>query len=95
MDTSGISGRFNMAADYTLIDAADKMLEGARLRFDGMNSFDFIVSDYSRELPEGMFDMIASALSIHHPDDTEKAGLYKNIYDKLESAQGAGQGKFC
>jgi tRNA (cmo5U34)-methyltransferase len=70
-------------ADYTLFDASDKMVEVARERFSGMKNFKFIISDYSKELPIAGFDLIASALSIHHLENDAKLKLYKAIYNKL------------
>ena len=72
-------------ADYTLIDVADQMLEIARQRFAGLPNFKFLVQDYSKELPDRKFDLIASALSIHHLENEEKMFLYSNIYSKLEN----------
>lgn len=34
-------------------------------------------------LPDGEFDVIASALSIHHLENEQKAELFCRIYDKL------------
>ncbi|MDR1760456.1 MAG: class I SAM-dependent methyltransferase [Fibrobacter sp.] len=70
-------------ADYTLADVSEKMLEVSRERFAGLSHFDFLILDYSKELPEGRFDLIVSALSIHHLEDEDKLSLYANIYDKL------------
>lgn len=70
-------------ARYTLADVSDQMLEVARLRFTGMNNFSFESVDYSAQLPQGSFDLIASALSIHHLENDSKAALYSNIYHAL------------
>ncbi|KMQ50381.1 type 12 methyltransferase [Chitinispirillum alkaliphilum] len=61
------------------------MLEVARQRFQGLTNFNFSISDYSKELPSSKFDLIASALSIHHIDDTNKVNLYSGIFDKLNA----------
>jgi len=70
-------------ADFTLADISEQMLDAARMRFKGLNNFEFIVTDYSKELPMKQFELIASALSIHHLEDSSKAALYSNIYDNL------------
>lgn len=72
-------------AEYVLVDIADEMLNVARKRFDGIDNVSYQVMDYSKELPSGDFDVIASALSIHHLDDEDKQKLFAKIYDKLPS----------
>ncbi len=72
-------------AEYVLVDIADEMLNVARKRFDGIDNVSYQVMDYSKELPSGDFDVIASALSIHHLDDADKQKLFAKIYDKLPS----------
>lgn len=70
-------------AQYTLVDVAEKMLDIAKVRFQSKNNFTYNVADYSSGLPAGDFDLITSALSIHHLDEGEKHLLYSLIYDKL------------
>jgi len=72
-------------AEYLLTDIADEMLKIARKRFAGCANVSFAVSDYSRELPEGRFDVIMSALSIHHLEDDQKTALFRRIHDRLPS----------
>ncbi len=69
---------------YTLIDISDEMLSIAKERFRHLSNFDFLTEDYSRKLPEDKYDLIASALSIHHLTDSEKLKLYKNVYSSLD-----------
>ena len=71
-------------AHFTLADISEKMLEVGRRRFAGMKNFNFIISDYSKGLPLKSFDLIASALSIHHLENDAKFNLYKQVYDKLD-----------
>ena len=71
------------SAEYVLVDIADEMLHVARNRFDGISSISYQVLDYSKELPSGDFDVIASALSIHHLENEDKQKLFAQIYDKL------------
>ncbi len=53
-------------SNYLLVDIADDMLNVARLRFQGINSVSYQVSDYKKNLPAISFDTVISALSIHH-----------------------------
>ena len=71
------------ASEYVLVDIADEMLNVARRRFEGMENVSYQILDYSKTLPDADFDVIISALSIHHLEDTDKAELFKRIYDKL------------
>ena len=71
------------SAEYVLVDIADEMLNVARKKFDGISSISYQVLDYSKELPSGDFDVIASALSIHHLENEDKQKLFAQIYDKL------------
>ena len=71
------------SAEYVLVDIADEMLNVARKRFDGIDSISYQVLDYSKELPDGDFDVITSALSIHHLENEDKQKLFAQIYDKL------------
>ncbi len=70
-------------AKYTLVDISDKMLSIARKRFEHLPNFNYIIEDYSKKLPENRYDLIASALSIHHLTEPEKVKLYKNVYHSL------------
>lgn len=73
-------------ARFSLVDVSDKMLEIAKQRFTSMKNFEFIVSDYSKELPSATYDLIASALSIHHLNADEKTRLYSSIYNRLNES---------
>ena len=73
------------SAEYVLVDIADEMLNVARKRFDGIDNISYQVLDCSKELPKGDFDVITSALSIHHLENQEKQKLFAQIYDKLPS----------
>ena len=70
-------------AEYLLVDIAEEMLQIAKKRFDGLSNVSCEIADYSQGLPVGEFDVILSALSIHHLDDDGKAALFSRIYDKL------------
>lgn len=70
-------------AEYMLVDIANEMLNVARSRFEGLKNVSCQVLDYTKELPADDFDLIMSALSIHHLEDEEKENLFKQIYKKL------------
>lgn len=70
-------------ADYVLVDIADEMLKVARRRFAGIDSISYQTLDYSKGLPQGTFDVILSALSIHHLEHEDKRALFARIYETL------------
>lgn len=71
-------------AELTLIDLAEDMLEQAKLRFQRLgHSPKIVLSDYSQVDLQGPYDLVISALSIHHLDDLEKERLYQRIYQAL------------
>lgn len=71
--------------EYVLVDIADEMLNVARKRFSGIGNVSYQILDYCKELPSGTFDVIASALSIHHLEHEDKQSLFERIYDALPS----------
>ncbi|MGM9524880.1 MAG: class I SAM-dependent methyltransferase, partial [Peptococcaceae bacterium] len=71
------------SADYVLVDIADAMLQVARKRFAGVDNVRCQTGDYAKGLPDGSFDVILSALSIHHLEDPQKADLFARVYEKL------------
>jgi tRNA (cmo5U34)-methyltransferase len=60
------------------IDENDGMLEVARHRLAG-RSVDLRVADLADPLPVGPFDLVVSALAIHHLDGPGKAALFERI----------------
>ena len=71
-------------AKLTLMDISDDMLAKARERFSSLpERFDFITADYAADELTGKFDVVMSALSIHHLSDPGKALLFQNIYRVL------------
>jgi tRNA (cmo5U34)-methyltransferase len=59
------------------------MLKVAKKRFAGNKNVRYITGDYSTTDLGGRYDLICSALSIHHLTDEDKQGLYQRIYDAL------------
>jgi len=70
-------------ASSMVLDISEKMLEKAKERFKGNDHVHFCAMDYARSLPTGEFDLIVSAMSIHHLYDSDKRLLYKKIYNAL------------
>lgn len=70
-------------AKFTLIDLSDKMLEVAKERFKDNMNCQYIVADYTKYHFDEKFDIIISALSIHHLSAIEKENLYRKCYDML------------
>lgn len=70
-------------SEYVLVDIAEEMLDIARKRFSGINNVSYQILNYSNELPNGTFDIVASALSIHHLENEDKLNLFARIYDIL------------
>jgi tRNA (cmo5U34)-methyltransferase len=69
----------------TLVDLSVEMLRVARRRFAGEpGRFEFRAMDYARKpLPRGAFDLIVSALSIHHLTHGDKRELFGKVHDSL------------
>jgi len=66
-----------------LVDVSEAMLDQARLRFPEDGSVTFEVADYSRAPLGGPWDLVISALSIHHLTDDDKRGLFGRILSAL------------
>lgn len=62
------------------VDNSPLMLEAARARFDGDDSFELLDHDLARPLPElGRFDAVVSSLAIHHLEHERKRALYGEV----------------
>lgn len=59
------------------------MLKVAKERFAQLENVYYCVEDYCKSLPLGDYDVVISALSIHHLQDCDKKSLFKRICDKL------------
>ena len=70
-------------AEYTLVDIAEDMLDVAKKRFAGLHNISYRVMDYVHGLGSMEFDMVISALSIHHLENDLKRALFTQIYDNL------------
>lgn len=72
-------------AEYVLVDIADDMLDVARKRFSENHHVSYQALNYVNEFPAGEFDVVASALSIHHLENEDKRKLFARIHDFLPS----------
>jgi tRNA (cmo5U34)-methyltransferase len=72
-------------ATFMLTDISEKMLEKARERFAGSARHQFQVVD-TRHLPfHEEFDVVVSALSIHHLDHDGKQDVYIRVFRALKA----------
>jgi tRNA (cmo5U34)-methyltransferase len=71
-------------ARLSLIDLSDKMLAVAKKRLANIATVQFIVQDYTRYEYTEQYDIIISALSIHHLTHEQKACLYTKVYQLLK-----------
>ena len=70
--------------EFTLLDFAPEMLEKAQARFCGMGkSPKILIGDYVKADFGDSYDLIISALSIHHLPDSDKELLYGRVYQAL------------
>ncbi|OUL35088.1 methyltransferase type 11 [Nostoc sp. T09] len=71
-------------AEFTLLDLAAEMLEKAKSRFSKMGkSPRILIGDYVETDIAGPYDLVISALSIHHLSNADKERLYQQIYKVL------------
>jgi len=71
-------------AEFVLYDLSSAMLEEAKKRFENEDAnVSYIVKDYSSKEIEGSYDLIISALSIHHLTGLDKERLFNKIYVHL------------
>jgi tRNA (cmo5U34)-methyltransferase len=66
-------------ATLSLIDFAGDMIEIAKRRFSGRSGATFITGDYTTANVDSGFDIIISALSIHHLNADGKAALFRRV----------------
>jgi len=77
-----ISERFPHAR-ITLVDISTEMLAKARERFGSDPRFELVAFDYSAQPLPADFEVVASALSIHHLTDPDKARLFHEVHRVL------------
>ena len=70
-------------SNYTIIDISKEMIEQAKKRFNGLGNFEYITADYANYIFAKKYDVVVSALSIHHLEDEEKLKLYRRIFESI------------
>jgi len=71
-------------SNMTLVDISEEMLNIAKSRLNVYPNVEYQLSDYSNEMPSGHYDLIVSALSIHHLTDKNKKQLFRGIKNALK-----------
>ena len=71
-------------ARVVLVDASAEMLEAAREVLAEDRVEQVIVSRLEDALPDGPFDLVVSALAIHHLESNDKRLLFRRIAEALE-----------
>ena len=66
-------------ARLTLMDISENMLDEAKKRFAMRPDTEYVICDYSRSELGGPYDLVCSALSIHHLSPEDKHRLFKRI----------------
>jgi tRNA (cmo5U34)-methyltransferase len=66
------------AARAVGVDESPGMLQAARSRL-APYEVELVVADLSDPLPDGPFDLVVSALAVHHLDGPGKAGLFRRV----------------
>ena len=74
-------------ARLTLMDISENMLDMARKRFATRPDTEYIVCDYSRSELGGPYDLVCSALSIHHLSPEDKRQLFGRIFTCTETGR--------
>jgi len=73
-------------ARFTLLDVSAEMLARARQRLaEREDRFTYLQRDFSQALP-GQYDLVLSALAIHHLSDDDKRSLFARIFAALRPA---------
>jgi tRNA (cmo5U34)-methyltransferase len=67
-------------ARLTAIDSSEEMLERARSVF---SDADLQLARLEDQLPDGPFDLVVSALAVHHLDGPGKLDLFRRVADVL------------
>ncbi len=70
-------------AGFHLVDGSPAMMERARRRFEGVRNVAFQVADLETVDLQGPWDLIVSALAIHHLEDRAKRALLARMNASL------------
>jgi tRNA (cmo5U34)-methyltransferase len=75
--------RARAAARLVLVDENPGMLAVARDALPPANVEREVIADLAEPLPEGRFDLVVSALAIHHLDGPAKQALFARVHECL------------
>ncbi len=80
-----VIGKYNNS-HITMVDISPEMLDLAQQRFAGFDQgrVSFQLMDYSTGPLQGKYDLVISALSIHHLENQKKHHLFREIFTLLE-----------
>ncbi|MDF1657872.1 MAG: class I SAM-dependent methyltransferase [Verrucomicrobiales bacterium] len=81
--TSMIRGAFPRAS-FVLADVSAEMLEKAKLRFQGVENIEYRIVDFESEPIPGTYDVVVSALALHHAPLDRLQGVFDKIYGCLK-----------
>lgn len=70
-------------SDLTLIDVTPEMLEEAQKKFHNTHNMRYEIKDYAHEDLESNYDLVVSAMSIHHLEQDSQYNLYARIFDRM------------
>ncbi|MDQ6853851.1 MAG: class I SAM-dependent methyltransferase [Actinomycetota bacterium] len=75
--------RRHPSAVLHLLDESADMLAISKGRLPSAQVEDSLVGDMRGPLPDGPFDLVASALAVHHISGTDKQALFARVHDRL------------
>ena len=73
------------SACFTLCDISENMLAQARKRFAKDAGVDYLIANYVDEALPGKYDVIISALSIHHTPHARLPFVFANVFNALKA----------
>jgi tRNA (cmo5U34)-methyltransferase len=72
-------------ARIVLVDENPGMVAIARELLPASTIEDVVIADLADPLPDGPFDLVVSALAIHHLDGDAKQALFASVHDRLRA----------
>lgn len=72
-------------AQLTLMDVSEAMLAMARQRFAGDSAIDYAMVDFIDDALLGNYDVVVSALALHHTPQPKLKAVFEKIYGALKS----------
>ncbi len=72
-------------ASITLADISSEMLSKARERFNSNPNIEYSTLDFINAPIVGKYDVVVSALALHHTPQEKLKGVFQKIFDTLEN----------